>query len=238
MAEEWQMEFNLVHEVLHFEKANQGRTYTLNGRLSNNDETQHKEEIEGLVSWCKDNNLSLNDGKTKEMIIDFRKKGGGHAPIYISGAEVDRVEIIKFLGKAFMASHGNCSAQNHNKLQRVVNIAQTITQANLPSTGSNYTCHCCGRAANIIKDPSRLGYNLFHQAEDTKLKHIDYSGISRGLLDQGEQDEPAKKKKKKKNKKKKHRQHKKDKRKDRAIRTSSESDPELLRDKDTVTPVE
>ncbi|XP_059504943.1 nuclear exosome regulator NRDE2 isoform X1 [Stegostoma tigrinum] len=66
----------------------------------------------------------------------------------------------------------------------------------------------------------------------------DYSGISRELLDQGEQDEMAEKKKKKKKKKKKHRQHKKDKRKDRAIHTSSESDPELLWDKDTETPVE
>eukprot|EP00061_Rhincodon_typus_P015464 g43150.t1 len=30
--------------------------------------------------------------------MDFRKKGGGHAPIYISGAEVERVKSIKFLG--------------------------------------------------------------------------------------------------------------------------------------------
>eukprot|EP00061_Rhincodon_typus_P009518 g33087.t1 len=36
--------------------------------------------------------------KTKELIIDFRKKGGGHAAIYINGAEVERVESVKFLG--------------------------------------------------------------------------------------------------------------------------------------------
>eukprot|EP00061_Rhincodon_typus_P018024 g47008.t1 len=33
-AEDWQMEFNLDKcEVLHFEKANQGRTYTLNVKV-------------------------------------------------------------------------------------------------------------------------------------------------------------------------------------------------------------
>eukprot|EP00061_Rhincodon_typus_P016945 g45422.t1 len=44
-----------------------------------------------------DNNHSLNVGKTK-LIIGFRKKGGGHDPIYISGAEVERVMSVKFLG--------------------------------------------------------------------------------------------------------------------------------------------
>eukprot|EP00061_Rhincodon_typus_P010097 g34122.t1 len=52
--------------------------------------------------WClvvlrKDNNLSLNISKTKELIIDFRKQGRAHASIYINGAEVEMVESIKFL---------------------------------------------------------------------------------------------------------------------------------------------
>eukprot|EP00061_Rhincodon_typus_P006974 g28163.t1 len=36
--------------------------------------------------------------KTTELIIDFRKKGGEYAPIYINGTEVKRVESSKFLG--------------------------------------------------------------------------------------------------------------------------------------------
>eukprot|EP00061_Rhincodon_typus_P010663 g35136.t1 len=36
------------------------------------------------------------DNKTKELIIDFRKKGE-HAPIYINGTQVERVESVKFL---------------------------------------------------------------------------------------------------------------------------------------------
>eukprot|EP00061_Rhincodon_typus_P016999 g45494.t1 len=35
--------------------------------------------------------------KTKELTIDFRKKGE-HVPIYINGVEVERVESIKFQG--------------------------------------------------------------------------------------------------------------------------------------------
>eukprot|EP00061_Rhincodon_typus_P001912 g16119.t1 len=48
--------------------------------------------------WCNDNNLFLNVGKTKELIIDFRKKRGEQAPFYINGTEVQRAESIMFLG--------------------------------------------------------------------------------------------------------------------------------------------
>jgi hypothetical protein len=36
--------------------------------------------------------------KTKEMIVDYRKKRSEHAPILIDGAAVDQVESFKFLG--------------------------------------------------------------------------------------------------------------------------------------------
>eukprot|EP00061_Rhincodon_typus_P007758 g29767.t1 len=109
------------------------------------------------------NNLYLNTGKAKELIIDFSTKGE-HAPIYINRAEVGRVESIKLLevtisdhlswashvdatvktqqrlrkfgmsirsltnrcsiesilSECIMAWYGNCSAQDHKKLQKVV----------------------------------------------------------------------------------------------------------------------
>eukprot|EP00061_Rhincodon_typus_P005866 g25891.t1 len=55
---------------------------------------QYRKEIEGLVMWYNENNLSLNVSKTKELIIDVRNKGGRH----INGAYVERVESVKFLG--------------------------------------------------------------------------------------------------------------------------------------------
>eukprot|EP00061_Rhincodon_typus_P005040 g24021.t1 len=36
--------------------------------------------------------------KTKELIIDFRKKRGEHTPIYIDGAEFERVGSVELLG--------------------------------------------------------------------------------------------------------------------------------------------
>jgi hypothetical protein len=48
--------------------------------------------------WCQDKNLSLNVIKTKEMIVDYRKRRTQHAPIHIDGAVVEQVESFKFLG--------------------------------------------------------------------------------------------------------------------------------------------
>ncbi len=44
------------------------------GLNSNNDETAYLDEVERLTSWCQDNCLSLNVSKTKELIVDFRKR--------------------------------------------------------------------------------------------------------------------------------------------------------------------
>ena len=44
------------------------------------------------------NSLSLNVIKTKEMIVDYRKRRTEHAPIFIDGAVVEQVESFKFLG--------------------------------------------------------------------------------------------------------------------------------------------
>eukprot|EP00061_Rhincodon_typus_P001647 g15368.t1 len=151
---------------------------TVVGRISDNDKSKYRRGIAGLVTWCNENSLSLNISKTKELTIDFRKKGE-HVPIYINGTEVKRVKSIKFLGvtitndlswtshvdgtvrvaqqslvflrrlrkfgmsiRSFtnfyrctiesllsgciMAWSGNCSAQDHKKLQNVVCTSQTI----------------------------------------------------------------------------------------------------------------
>ena len=59
------------------------------GWISNNDEMEYRKEIENLVNWCSNNNLSLNVNKTKETVIDFRKRSGGHAPVHVNGDEVE-----------------------------------------------------------------------------------------------------------------------------------------------------
>eukprot|EP00061_Rhincodon_typus_P009859 g33677.t1 len=63
--------------------------------------------------------------------------------------------IKSILSGCITAWYGNCSAQDHKKLQKVVCTVQTITEANLPSMDSIYKARCLGKVANIIKDPSR-----------------------------------------------------------------------------------
>eukprot|EP00061_Rhincodon_typus_P001848 g15948.t1 len=80
------------------------------GQISSNDEPEYRKEVKGLVIWCHEKNPFLNVSKTKELIIDFRKKGGEYAPIYINGTEVERVESVKFLDVTIT---GNLSWTSH-----------------------------------------------------------------------------------------------------------------------------
>ena len=56
---------------------------TLEGLITNDDESNYREEALKLVSWCDENNLELNVSKTKEMIIDFRKTKADPVPLII-----------------------------------------------------------------------------------------------------------------------------------------------------------
>ncbi len=68
------------------------------GLISNKCETAYLNEVEILSSWCKDTYLSLNVSKTKELIVDFRKRQQQpYTPLMISGTPVERVSI-KYLG--------------------------------------------------------------------------------------------------------------------------------------------
>ncbi len=51
---------------------------TVVGLISNNDETHYREEVAQLAEWCGTNNLSLNVGKTKEVVMDFRRNSVDH----------------------------------------------------------------------------------------------------------------------------------------------------------------
>ena len=50
------------------------------------------------MSWCEDNNLTLNTDKTKEMIMDKRKERRPHQPLYIRELSVERVSTFKYQG--------------------------------------------------------------------------------------------------------------------------------------------
>ena len=56
-----------------------------------------RQEVRDLAVWWQDNKLFLNVIKTKEMIVDYRKRSTEQAPILIDGAVVEQVESYKFL---------------------------------------------------------------------------------------------------------------------------------------------
>jgi gmma-aminobutyric acid receptor subunit gamma/cGMP-dependent protein kinase 2 len=62
---------------------------TVFGLITDNKETAYREEVTDLAVWCQDNICSLSVIKTKEMIVDYRKRRTEHAPILIDGAAVE-----------------------------------------------------------------------------------------------------------------------------------------------------
>ncbi len=72
---------------------------TVVGLISNNDEMHYREEVAQLAEWCGANNLSLNVEKTKEVVVDFRRRNSiDHPPLTIDSSTVERVSSTKFLG--------------------------------------------------------------------------------------------------------------------------------------------
>jgi hypothetical protein len=59
--------------------------------------------------WCQDNNLSLNVSKTKQLIVDYRRKRGEHAPIHIDGAVVERVLGIHITKDLTWSTYSTCA---------------------------------------------------------------------------------------------------------------------------------
>jgi hypothetical protein len=66
---------------------------TVVGLTTDNNETVYREEVRDVAVWCQDNNLSLNISKTKELIVDYRKRRAEQAPINIDGLKWSRSRV-------------------------------------------------------------------------------------------------------------------------------------------------
>ena len=82
---------------------------TVIGCVNNANESVYREEVQRLVGWCKNNNLVLNISKTKEMIIDFRKKKTPIHPLVIDGTEVLQADSVTFLGSTISKDLSWCN---------------------------------------------------------------------------------------------------------------------------------
>ena len=75
---------------------------TVVGLISSGDETAYRDEVERLVGWCSANNLLLNATKTKELVVDYRRKKTVIQPLMIGGVCVERVSDFRFLAVNIM----------------------------------------------------------------------------------------------------------------------------------------
>ena len=57
---------------------------TLHGLLSNSDEA-YRSEVNRFYEWGKNNHLTLNVDKTKEIVFDYRRKKEPLNPLLIDG---------------------------------------------------------------------------------------------------------------------------------------------------------
>src|SRR4029434_5643119 len=83
------------------------------GQITNEKECAYRDEVDRLTGWCKENNLTLNVKKTKEIIVDFRRQKANPHPLIINGEEVERTSCFKFLG--VYALKGPEMGDEHNR---------------------------------------------------------------------------------------------------------------------------
>ena len=82
------------------------------GCITGEDESMYRESITQFIDWCESNFLVLNVSKTKEMVVDFRRKKSPVQPIMMKGEPIEMVDDYKYLGvvldnKLNWASHAD-----------------------------------------------------------------------------------------------------------------------------------
>ncbi|KAK0145761.1 RNA-directed DNA polymerase from mobile element jockey [Merluccius polli] len=68
------------------------------GCVSEGNELEYRTVIRDFVSWSELNQLQLNTSKTKEMIVNFRRKASHFTPVNFQGLDIEVVESYTFLG--------------------------------------------------------------------------------------------------------------------------------------------
>lgn len=68
---------------------------TILGLIEGNNDSHYRQLLTVTFAYGKENILVLNTDKTKELILDSRKKAPPLQPLWIKGTEVERVDSFK-----------------------------------------------------------------------------------------------------------------------------------------------
>ncbi|KAI4905095.1 hypothetical protein NFI96_019613, partial [Prochilodus magdalenae] len=158
---------------------------TIIGNIPKDDEGPYREEVKLLTEWCATNNLCLNVSQTKELIIDFRKRGRMHTPLNIGGTLVERkgpttppLSMKAEESQAATVAPLQLLQIQRKTLQRVVKTAQHITATTLPPIREIYDKRCLRKAVNISSDPTHSSHPLFQPLPSRKRV---FKGLRNGI---------------------------------------------------------
>ncbi|KAK3567740.1 hypothetical protein QTP86_024060, partial [Hemibagrus guttatus] len=68
------------------------------GCIQGGNTSEYQTAVDNFVTWCELNHLQLSVGKTKELVVDFRKSRTPVSPLSVHGEKVEIVEDYKYLG--------------------------------------------------------------------------------------------------------------------------------------------
>ncbi|KAI4878183.1 hypothetical protein NFI96_009370 [Prochilodus magdalenae] len=63
------------------------------GLITNKEDSEYRELIQDFVDWCLQNHLQINAGKTKELVVDFRRCRHPPPLVNIRGMDIERVGV-------------------------------------------------------------------------------------------------------------------------------------------------
>ncbi|KAF7691794.1 hypothetical protein HF521_010761 [Silurus meridionalis] len=89
-------DFMFSSETCHLQKFSDDSAIV--GLITNDDDREYRGLIKNFVDWCQRSCLQINAGKTKELVVDFRRNKQILSPVNIQGKDIVRVDSYKYLG--------------------------------------------------------------------------------------------------------------------------------------------
>ncbi len=140
------------------------------GLISNNDETHYRDEVAQLAEWCGANNLSLNVGKTKEVVMDYRRNSVDHTPLTINSSTVERFSSTKFLGVHITENLTwiTNTMSLSKKAQQRLHFLRLLKRASLPPPV--FTTFCRGTIESVLTSYITVWYGNCSAADRKTLQ--------------------------------------------------------------------